>query len=132
MSRIQEYRRRRHRSAVRRRGLGTWKPTRECRVSRAVLVGASRGPGDCQAAALRAIGRRLSAYPGVRGLLYRNQGDTVDLAIVAPAPMTAPLSLLVATWDEEVRTICPACTWRLRVVHSPPGDADAYRCVFWR
>jgi hypothetical protein len=95
-------------------------------------VSASRPSGDSHAPAVCAIGRRLTAYPGVRGLLYRRQQDLVELVIVAPPPMTAPLTLLVATWSEEIRMMCPNCTWRLHVLAAPPSNPEIFRCVFWR
>lgn len=78
------------------------------------------------------IARRLSAYLGVQGLLCARHEDAVELEIVAPPPMTAPLRLLVSTWQEELRSLCPACSWQTRVSPSPPGNADDYQCIFWR
>ena len=121
--------------AVRRRGRGTWMPGREHAACGTPPKGIFLASGESiltPATMLRVLGRRLSAYPGVLGLLYRERRDLFELAIVAPPPMTSPIRLLAATWQDELRLLCPSCALWFRVMPAPPGNAEAYSCILWR
>jgi hypothetical protein len=74
----------------------------------------------------------VSAYSGIRGLLYRPIPDGVVVWIVAPRPMKKPLRLLAATWADEFAVLGPTLRWAIHVSDAPPPNASSYRCLFWR
>lgn len=84
-------------------------------------------PGDL----LWGLACRVTAYPGVKGMLYRRAGEQILVWIVAPCPMTRPLRLLATTWSRELAQADPSHLWALRVTQGKP-EADSLRCLFWR
>jgi hypothetical protein len=133
LTRIDEYRRRRHRGAAKRRGF-THRIPAACASPAANAArgngGGFEGRGDAREA-LDILSQRLTAYIGVVGLLYRRHGGPIEVCIVARRPMTKPMQLLVSAWAEELWDLCPGLDWSFTVVSSPPDDADTYRCAFW-
>lgn len=135
-TRLEDYRRRRHRTARRRRGGARLGQPPHCTDAFVAAVPDGLLDRDKTAAALCAalpfLAWRLRAYWGVVGFLYRQAGTAVDLRVVAPIPMTGAVRQLTLGWLDQVQELCPSLQWRLRVASEPPDEEDAYRCVFWR
>jgi hypothetical protein len=128
------YRRRRQRTALKRRGAQALEIPSACRSERGevrvlplVVEPAETALGEL----LWGLACRVTAYPGVRGMLYRRAGEKILVWIVAPCPMTRPLRLLASTWSRELAQADPSHLWALRVTHEEP-NADSLRCLFWR
>lgn len=134
-SRIDEFRRRRYRATVRRRGTVQRTPPPACRDFRGFLRCAGKRLNDREQEylpALWTIARRIHRYPGVAGLLHRRIAETVEVLLVAPRPMTALMRILASAWNEELRTQHPALDWDLKVRSTSPKEGEKYRCLYWR
>jgi len=134
-SRLEQYRRRRSRSAARRHGAPMLRTPGCCRgkdgSTRVVPLGLRASEGGFEHS-LWDLACRVSAYPGIRGMLYRSVRDGVIAWVVAPRPMTIPLRLLAATWAEEFAVLSPALHWSVHISDAAPPDAASFRCLFWR
>ncbi|GAB4260326.1 MAG: hypothetical protein Kow0092_09090 [Deferrisomatales bacterium] len=132
--RIEEYRKRRHRSALRRRGHPFGRPSGSLNVVVDVWA-LPVGPQDVDRklySALGAVTKKACSYPGVAGVLYRPGAAEINLHIVALRPMAAPMKMLAATWSEELRAQTPGVTWSVGVSPTTPPNLHEYRCLFWR
>lgn len=110
-------------------------PPQPCTAPGAFLREVPRQLSDLEAGLQRALGtvsRRLCAYPGVAGVLYQYTDNAVELRIVAPRPMTAPMRLLARAWSRELESSCPGFRWDLRVCAAPPPESAPFHCLFWR
>ncbi|MHB8765806.1 MAG: hypothetical protein ACYDA8_15930 [Deferrisomatales bacterium] len=134
--RLDAYRRRRHRTAVRRRGCGVrssaaWGSPRS-RVREREVGRGGGGPHDPLGRAVAALTERAMAYMGLAGLFWRGMPGGFDVLVVAPRPMTQPAKVLVRAWAKELRARWPWSAWRLRVAAQAPAELDRYECLFWR
>lgn len=132
-TRMEQYRKRRHRTAIRRRGIELRRP-RTCAVTSDCGAAREAGGADFQDgfwSALTDFTRRVSSYPAVAGLLYRSKSGPAELCVVAPRPMTEPMRILVSTWAREFVDRFPGFDWVFKVLPAPPRDANTYKCAFW-
>jgi len=134
-TRLDQYRRRRQRSASRRHGATASPFLGTCRSAAAAPCVVPLGLRASEVGfegSLWDLACRVGAYPGIRGLLYRAVRDGVVVWVVAPPPMTTPLTLLAATWADEISLISPTHCWSIHISAAPPAPENGYRCLFWR
>ncbi|MBI5444747.1 MAG: hypothetical protein HY900_26475 [Deltaproteobacteria bacterium] len=132
VGRMDQYRRRRHRAAVKRKGIVRRRHRANCHlrlpegVSPEALGSADFG------SVLGDLIQRICSYPGVRGVLWRRDDAAVLLKIVAPSPMTRPMCILGENWLRGLRNAFPSFAWELGVVPEPPEDDPASWYTCWR
>lgn len=136
LKRLEDYHRRRRRTAHRRRGYVPFREPLSC--SEALLSAVTTVPSD-QAppaavlfAVLPFLAGHLRSCWGVSGLLYRPVGSAVELHVVALRPMRGAVRQLTSQWLQQVRDQFPSLRWKLHVAPEPPAEEEPYRCVFWR
>ena len=131
--RMDEYRRRRQKTARRRRGTPHRRPRRPAFPREVAPASCSFENGLAEAFrdALRELALKACSYRAVTGLLYRCCGDRVSIQVVAPHPMTNPLRFVATTWREQLEDTHPGVTWSLRVSSVPPEPTDHYHCLYW-
>lgn len=130
--RLDSYRKRRHRAAVKQKGIRRRKHRVNSHLRGPETIGLDGADPPELRAVLSDLIRRMCGYPGVRGVLCRRNLSSIYLNVVALPPMVRPMRVLGENWLVDLRAAYPGYQWEVGVCTQPPEDEHLYLYACWR